>query len=203
VTVSNPNPEIVMVGCRIHVGNTSVSHIPSEVCLFHRAMKIDEGIKSWYDIPFTTAESLLADEEFTVTVGPTHNRISISRLDCLEIYGRAKDDFGWKEKMDEVLNLEASAQTGSRSGKRPLATGAPSTQEQVLADALKILARVYLLCGPHLSDVDLMEVRKLKCGGLLEVVFQSDRELLLQFAGCQVLQSIFPKRETYYQVSFC
>jgi E3 ubiquitin-protein ligase UBR4 len=203
VTVSNHNQEIVMVGCRIHVGNTSVSHIPSEVSLFHRAIKIDEGIKSWYDIPFTTAESLLADEEFTVTVGPAHDRISTSRLDYLEIYGRAKDDFGWKEKMDEVLNLEASAQTGAQSGKRPLANGASSTQEQVLADALKILARVYLLCGPHLSDVDLMEVRKLKCGGLLEVVFQSDCEPLLQFSACRVLQSIFPKKETYYQVCLC
>lgn len=203
MTVSNPNPDIVMVGCRIHVGNTSVSHIPSEVSLFHRAIKIDEGIKSWYDIPFTTAESLLADEEFTIAVGPTHDSLSTSRLDFLEIYGRAKDDFGWKEKMDEVLNLEASAQTGARSGKRPLMTGTSSTQEQVLADALKILARVYFLCGPHLTDVDLTEVRKLRCGGLLEIVFQSDREPLLQLAACRVLQAIFPKRETYYHVCLC
>ncbi|KAJ1697807.1 hypothetical protein LUZ63_006319 [Rhynchospora breviuscula] len=199
-TVSNPNPDIVMVGCRIHVGNTSVSHIPSEVSLFHRTIKLDEGIRSWYDIPFTTAESLLADEEFTISVGITHDKLSTPRLDFLEIYGRAKDDFGWKEKMDEVLNLEASVPKGARSGKKSLTAGAYSTQEQVLADALNILAKVYILCGPHLSDVDLMEVRKLRCGDLLEAVFQSDREPLLQLAACRVLQAIFPKRETYYHV---
>ncbi|KAG2405072.1 Auxin transport protein [Vigna angularis] len=55
-----------------------------------RVVKLDEGMRSWYDIPFTVAESLLADEEFTISVGPTFNGSTLPRIDSLEVYGRAK-----------------------------------------------------------------------------------------------------------------
>ncbi|KAJ3693241.1 hypothetical protein LUZ60_008721 [Juncus effusus] len=205
ITVSNPNPDIVMVGCRVHVGNTSSSHIPSSFSVFTRTLKTDEGLRSWYDVPFSSAESLLADEEFTLTVGPTFDRLSTPRIDFLEVYGRGKDEFGWKEKMDEVLNLEARVLGGGDGGgvKRGLTSGDASIQEQVLADALKILARVYVLCGPRqeeYSDDAETEIQKLSCKDLLETIFQSDQEPLLQLAACRVLQAVFPKRETYHHV---
>jgi len=205
VVISNPNPDIVMVGCRIHVGNTSASSIPSEITIFHRVIKLDEGMRSWYDIPFTTAESLLADEEFTITVGQTFDGSSIPRIDCIEIYGRAKDEFGWKEKMDAALDMEALGgnATGGRSGKRPQNVKAAPIQEQVLADALRILSRIYLLCQPScftdMVDVG-MELDNMKCRSLLETIFQSDREPLLHSAACRVLQAVFPKKDMYYQV---
>jgi hypothetical protein len=34
ILVFNSNPELVMVGCRVHVGNTSASHIPSQFRIF-------------------------------------------------------------------------------------------------------------------------------------------------------------------------
>ena len=34
IIVFNSNPDIVMVGCRVHVGNTSPSHIPCELDIF-------------------------------------------------------------------------------------------------------------------------------------------------------------------------
>ena len=205
MTISNPNPDIVMVGCRIHVGNTSASNIPSEITIFHRVIKLDEGMRSWYDIPFTTAESLLADEEFTISVGWTFDGSSIPRIDSIEVYGRAKDEFGWKEKLDAALDMEAlgSSSTGGRSGKRPQIVQAAPIQEQVLADALRILSRVYLLCRPScFTDmVDAgMEVNNLKCRALLETIFQSDREPLLHSTACRVLQAVFPKKDMYYQV---
>ncbi|KAL6600586.1 hypothetical protein ACP70R_045386 [Stipagrostis hirtigluma subsp. patula] len=205
VTISNPNPDIVMVGCRIHVGNTSASNIPSEITIFHRAVKLDEGMRSWYDIPFTTAESLLADEELTITVGRTFDGLSEPRIDSIEVYGRAKDEFGWKEKMDAVLDMEAlgSSSAGSRSGKRPQIMQAAPIQEQVLADALRILSRIYLLCRPSscMDTADAgMELNNLKCRALLETIFQSDREPLLHSAACRVLQAVFPKKDMYYHV---
>ncbi|RLN35404.1 hypothetical protein C2845_PM03G30180 [Panicum miliaceum] len=205
VTISNPNPDIVMVGCRIHVGNTSASNIPSEITIFHRVIKLDEGMRSWYDIPFTTAESLLADEEFTISFGRTFDGSSTPRIDSIEVYGRAKDEFGWKEKLDAALDMEAlgSSSTGGRSGKRPQIAQAAPIQEQVLADALRILSRIYLLCRPScFTDmVDAgMEVNNLKCRALLETIFQSDREPLLHSAACWVLQAVFPKKDMYYQV---
>ncbi|TMX03791.1 hypothetical protein EJD97_014195 [Solanum chilense] len=207
VTVSNSNPDLVMVGLRLHVGNTSVNHIPSEITVFQRGIKLDEGMRSWYDIPFTVAESLLADEEFIISVGPTFSGTALPRIDSLEIYGRAKDEFGWKEKMDAVLDMEArvlgcnSWPAGSRRKCR--ATQSASLEEQVVAAGLKLLSRIYLLCKPQgCSKVEEAkgELSKLKCKPLLETVFESDREPLLQAAANRVLQAVFPKREIYYQV---
>ncbi|XP_060191553.1 auxin transport protein BIG isoform X1 [Lycium barbarum] len=207
ITVSNSNPDLVMVGLRLHVGNTSANHIPSEITVFQRGIKLDEGMRSWYDVPFTVAESLLADEEFTISVGPTFSGSTLPRIDSLEIYGRAKDEFGWKEKMDAVLDMEArvlgcnSWPAGSRRKCR--ATQSASLQEQVVAAGLKLLSRIYLLCKPQgCSKVEEAkgELSKLKCKPLLEIVFESDREPLLQAAANRVLQAVFPKREIYYQV---
>ena len=39
---------------------------------------------------FRSAESLLADEEFTITVGRTFDGLSMPRLDSIEVYGLPK-----------------------------------------------------------------------------------------------------------------
>ncbi|XP_057963954.1 auxin transport protein BIG isoform X2 [Malania oleifera] len=207
ITVSNSNPDIVMVGFRVHVGNTSANHIPSEIAIFQRVIKLDEGMRSWYDIPLTVAESLLADEEFTISVGPTFSGSSLPRIDSLEVYGRAKDEFGWKEKMDAVLDMEArvlgcnSWIPGSR--KKCHSMQSAPIAEQVVADGLKLLSRFYALCRSQgcskLEEVKI-ELNKLKCKQFLEIIFESDREPLLQAAACCVLQAVFPKKEIYYQV---
>ncbi|KAA8547874.1 hypothetical protein F0562_004303 [Nyssa sinensis] len=207
VTVSNSNPDIVMVGFRVHVGNTSANHIPSDITIFQRVIKLDEGMRSWYDIPFTVAESLLADEEFTISVGPTFNGSTLPRIDSLDVYGRAKDEFGWKEKMDAVLDMEARVlgcdSWVAGSGKKGRGTQSAPIMEQVVADGLKLLSRFYSLCRSQgclkVEEVKL-ELSKLKCKQLLETIFESEREPLLQAAACRVLQAVFPKREMYYQV---
>lgn len=208
VTVSNSNPDIVMVGCRVQVGNTSASHIPSEVTIFQRIIKLDEGMRSWYDIPFTVAESLLADEEFTITVGRTFDGSTMPRIDSLEVYGRAKDEFGWKEKMDAVLDMEVhdvgGASGASGAGKKRRTSQSAPIQEQVLADAIKLLSKIYSFFrsqkSTEIEDAD-VELSKLKCRILLETIFQSDREPLLQSAACRILQAVFPKKEIYYKVT--
>lgn len=196
-----------MVGFRLHVGNTSASHIPSEITIFQRVIKLDEGMRSWYDVPFTVAESLLADEEFTVSIGRTFSGSALPRIDSLEVYGRAKDEFGWKEKMDAILDMEArmlgcnSWSTGS--GRKSRAAQSASVQEQVVADGLKLLSRIYLLCKPHesskIEDVK-VEWSNLTCKQVLDTIFESDREPLLQAAASRVLQAVFPRKEIYYQV---
>lgn len=200
ISVSNPNPDIVMVGIRVHVGTTSASSIPSEVTIFQRSIKMDEGMRCWYDIPFTVAESLLADEDIVISVGPTTSGTALPRIDSLEVYGRAKDEFGWKEKMDAVIDMEARVLGHGLllpgSSKKKALTRSASIEEQVIADGLKLLSIYYSVCRPR-QEVELSE---LKCKQLLETIFESDREILLQTAACRVLQSIFPKKEIYYQV---
>ncbi|KAI3784947.1 hypothetical protein L1987_44055 [Smallanthus sonchifolius] len=207
ITVSNSNPDIVMVGFRVHVGNTSANHIPSDITIFQRVIKLDEGMRSWYDIPFTVAESLLADEEITISIGPTFNRSTLSRIDTLEVYGRAKDEFGWKEKMDAVLDMEAcvlgSGSWVAGSGKKRHTGQAAPIEEQVVADGLNLLSRLYSLWKPEgSSNVEEAnaQLSKLKCKQLLETIFESDRETLLQAGAFRVLQAVFPKKEIYYQV---
>lgn len=207
ITVSNSNPDIVMVGFRLHVGNTSVSHIPSEITIFQRVIKLDEGMRSWYDVPFTVAESLLADEEFTISIGRTFSGSALPRIDSLEVYGRAKDEFGWKEKMDAILDMEARVLGGNSwstgSARKSRAMQSASIQEQVVADGLKLLSRIYLAGKPQESskteDIK-AEGSNLKCMQVLEAIFESDREPLLQAAASRVLQAVFPRREIYYQV---
>lgn len=208
MTVLNSNPDIVMVGFRLHVGNTSASHIPSSVSFFQRVVKLDEGMRSWYDIPFTTPESILADEEFTVSVGSSFNGSTLPRIDFLEVYGRAKEEFGWKEKMDALLDMEAntlgpnSSNTGIK--KKHMSVMASPIEEQLLADALNLLSKFYSKCKPH-SCLEFeeanSELTKLKCKKILELIFQCDREAFLQSAACHVLRALFPKREIYYHVT--
>ncbi|KAF3783370.1 Auxin transport protein [Nymphaea thermarum] len=207
VTVINSNPDIVMVGFRVQVGNTSTTHIPSEISIFQRVIKLEEGLRSWYDIPFTIAEALLSDEELIISIGPTFNGTTLPRIDSLEVYGRAKDEFGWKEKMDAVLNMEAHALASSSgsagTGKKLRSLQATSVQEQVIADGLKLLSGYYSLCKVSpCSEIEgiKLEPSRFRCKKLLETIFESDKEQLLQSAACLLLQSLFPERDTYYQV---
>lgn len=198
-----------MVGFRVHVGNTSSNNIPSSITIFHRVIKLDEGMRSWYDIPFTVGESLLADEEFTVTIGPAFNGSSLPRIDSLEVYGRAKDEFGWKEKMDAVLDMESRI-SGSDSwvvgsGKKFRSMQFAPIHDQVVAAGLKFLSTFNLVSrfsvGSNSEEV-LSDLSKLKCKALLEMIFECDKEPLLQAAASRVLKTIYSRKELYKQVSF-
>lgn len=213
IIVYNTNPDLVMVGCRVHVGNTSASHIPSEFRLFQRTIRLEEGVRSWYDIPFTNSEALLADEEFTLTVGPTFNGSSLPRVDSLEVYGRSKDEFGWKEKLDAVLDIECQGHGGAaglggtsgRGAKYKMMQSA-SLLEQVFSDSFHLLHSYYLAYRSQstleVEEVKLEPCRK-RCLPVLETVFESDSQPLLQSAARHVLCALFPAKDAYYQVGAC
>ena len=209
ILVFNSNPELVMVGCRVHVGNTSASHIPSEFRIFQRSVRLEEGVRCWYDIPFTNAEALLADEEFTIVIGSTFSGSSLPRIDSLEIYGRSKDDFGWKEKLDAVLDLEspghagsAFTQSGTSRTKHKLMQNA-SPLEQLFSDSLLLLQSYYLAsCVQSMADSTpnrLEESRKI-CLPVLEAVFENDRQPLPQSSARYVLRALYPVKDAYDQV---
>jgi E3 ubiquitin-protein ligase UBR4 len=207
ILVFNSNPELVMVGCRVHVGNTSASHIPSEFRIFQRSIRLEEGVRCWYDIPFTNAEALLADEEFTIVIGPTFSGSSLPRIDCLEIYGRSKDDFGWKEKLDAVLDLESPGHAGStftQSGtsrtKHKLMQNA-SPLEQLFSDSLLLLQSYYLASRVQfMADSNRLEESRKICLPVLEAVFENDRQPLPQSSARCVLRALYPFKDAYNQV---
>ncbi|XP_078439464.1 auxin transport protein (BIG) [Wolffia australiana] len=206
ISVSNLNPDVTMVGIRVQVGNTSVNHIPSEIAVFQRVIKLDEGMRAWYDIPFTTSESLISDEEFTVSIGPTFDGISLPRVDSLEVYSQPKDEFGWKQKMEAVLKFETNALGNNMPSlqKKYQNVQPASVQEQVLAEALNLLSRLYSACRSwNCLDLDEMadlDLGKVKCRDLLETVFQNEDKQLLLAAASRVLKAIISRKETYYHV---
>jgi len=98
-------------------------------------------------MPFTNAKALVADEEFTLTIGPTFNGSSLPRIDSLEVYGQANDDFGWKEKIDAVLDIETHTLNGTyrTTGRKHTSMQIVPIQEQVLANGLKLFSGYYSL----------------------------------------------------------
>lgn len=209
ILVFNSNPDLVMVGCRVHVGNTSASHIPSEFRVFQRSIRLEEGVRCWYDIPFTNAEALLADEEFTIIIGSTFSGSSLPRIDCLEIYGRSKDDFGWKEKLDAVLDLESPGHAGStftqsgagRTKHKLMQNTSPS--EQLFSDSLLLLQSYYLASRVQFmadSTPNRLEESRNICLPVLEAVFENDRQPLPQSSARHVLRALYPVKNAYNQV---
>lgn len=67
---------------------------------------MEESVCCWYDILFFNVEVLLVDEEFIFVIGFVFGGFFLLRIDSLEIYGCFKDEFGWKEKLEVVLDLE-------------------------------------------------------------------------------------------------
>ncbi|KAI8555501.1 hypothetical protein RHMOL_Rhmol05G0177900 [Rhododendron molle] len=109
--------------------------------------------------------------------------------------------------MDSVFDMEACAlgcnSSAAGSRKKCRITQSAPVQEQVVADGLKLLSRFYSLCRSQgyskVDDVKL-ELSKLKCNQLLETIFESNKEPLLQAAACRVLQAVFRKTDMYLQV---
>ena len=193
-----------MVGCRVHVGNSSTSQIPSELQIFQRSIKLEEGVRRWYDLPFTNVEALLAEEEFSLFVGPTFGGFSAPRIDSLEVFGRSKDDFGWKEKLEAVLDMETHGSLPDKlgGGSKNKVMKSASTEEQVLADCLTLLCSYYLTIRMKSAGVSLEGSCK-RCKPLLELVFESDMQPLLQGAARNCLRALYPARDSFYQVSSC
>uniref|UniRef100_A0A6N2MZV9 Auxin transport protein BIG n=1 Tax=Salix viminalis TaxID=40686 RepID=A0A6N2MZV9_SALVM len=182
ISVSNSNPDIVMVGFRVNVGIHQ-----------QRAIKLDEGMRSWYDIPFTVAESLLADEEFMISVGPTSMALHFLELTRLKYMAEPKMSLDGRRKWMQCWTWKLVCLAPF------IACRSTSVQEQAVSDGLKLLSRLYSLRRSQEDEVKL-DLSELKCKLLLETIFESDREPMLQAAACCVLQAVFPKKERYYQV---
>lgn len=91
-----------MVGVRFLVGSYSQENIPPSFELFGRTIETLPSSRRWYDIPFSPLESLLADKEFTVSIPSVLPNGNEPIIDSLEVYAQSKEDFGWKEIMDDI-----------------------------------------------------------------------------------------------------
>eukprot|EP01119_Soliformovum_irregulare_P005782 TRINITY_DN1752_c0_g1_i5.p1 TRINITY_DN1752_c0_g1~~TRINITY_DN1752_c0_g1_i5.p1 ORF type:complete len:4545 (-),score=1275.14 TRINITY_DN1752_c0_g1_i5:38-13672(-) len=130
ITWQNPNADQVLVGVRVLVGSASVQHIPSELRLFDRTVEVTEGLRRWYDLPFSPEEALTADKEFSITIGPTFNNTNEPIVDSIEVYAMSKAKFGWKDKIDDIESeLREESEQGSRNPTEYLLVSLMSTLE--------------------------------------------------------------------------
>ncbi|GAM27937.1 hypothetical protein SAMD00019534_111130 [Acytostelium subglobosum LB1] len=100
IVLLNEDPDIVICGVRVLVGEASTKHIPTSLKVHNRVISCTEGMKRWYDIPLTQAESLKSSKKLTLTATATFNMTNPPIIDSLEVYGVDKDLIGWNDSDD-------------------------------------------------------------------------------------------------------
>ncbi len=105
--VQNGNNDMVMVGVRVLLGSSkaSLQHTPQHIKLFDRLIDVVQGVRRWYDIPFTQEETLASDKEFTLHLSACANG-NEPILDSMEVYAKPKDEYAWKEKQAQKKKSE-------------------------------------------------------------------------------------------------
>ena len=73
-----------------------------------RVFRFEVGARRWYDVPLTPAESVAAERELELHVGPASNPALPVRVDHIEVYAVSKADFGW----DAFVAAAAAAEEG-------------------------------------------------------------------------------------------
>ena len=115
--------------------------------------RFEVGARRWYDVPLTPAESVAAERELELHVGPASNPALPVRVDHIEVYAVSKADFGWdavvaaaaaEEGRDE---RDAGAAARTERVVRHLERYAASnvadaaSEERILCTCLALLAR--------------------------------------------------------------
>lgn len=145
IEVSVPSSSnCVLVGVRVLVGNAAPEHVPKLLSVFGRSVPLKEGFRKWYDIPFTTEETLKGGHQFTLRAVGCHTADKEPLIDSMELYGLSKEAFGWAEKLKKFEAAAASA-------KRPK----PSTDKEIaLSECCGLLTELFtkIICSSEASN---------------------------------------------------
>ncbi|KFM56803.1 E3 ubiquitin-protein ligase UBR4, partial [Stegodyphus mimosarum] len=115
IEVNNSDNSMVMVGCRILVGNQDIQRAPSYIEIFGRSIQVNLTRNRWYDFPFSREESLTADKKLTIFFGASSDPSGVTMVDSIKIFGKTKEAFGWPEDNDDFPTQTASG-TAATSG---------------------------------------------------------------------------------------
>ncbi|EGG15028.1 hypothetical protein DFA_09851 [Cavenderia fasciculata] len=134
IIIYNNNPEVVICGIGVLVGNASTKHVPSELRVFDRTITCTDGMRRWYDIPLTNEEAIKSAKKLTLFVGPNASNSPI--IDSIEVYGTPKDVIGYDEAVE--LGSKSSAANSIDS---------LNTTEMVLLRTLSCLGLYFVNCS--------------------------------------------------------
>ncbi|XP_042908898.2 E3 ubiquitin-protein ligase UBR4 [Parasteatoda tepidariorum] len=147
IEVNNADNSMVMVGCRVLVGNQDVQRAPSYIEIFGRSVQVNLSRNRWYDFPFSREESLTADKKITIFFGASADPSGVTMVDSIKIFGKTKETFGWPEDNDDFPSQPASGTaggTGTESGVEGVdgvtATPLPLTSlDRLVSSSLELL----------------------------------------------------------------
>eukprot|EP01133_Synstelium_polycarpum_P011499 gene11499-13413_t len=129
----NTNPDNIICGIRVLVGNASLKHIPKELKVLDRSIEITNGMRRWYDIALTPEESYKSAKQLTLTATATFNPGNAPIIDSVEVYARSKESSGWSD-------LAADHKSSSRNSVQ---SSSSNSTESVLLHALTSLANYF------------------------------------------------------------
>ncbi|GIY36069.1 e3 ubiquitin-protein ligase UBR4 [Caerostris darwini] len=125
IEVNNSDNSMVMVGCRILVGNQDVQRAPSYIEIFGRSIQVNLTRSRWYDFPFSREESLTANKKLNIFFGASSDPSGVTMVDSVKIFGKTKEAFGWPDDSDDFPTQTAAG-----------AIGGPGTEAGVEVDGI-------------------------------------------------------------------
>jgi hypothetical protein len=116
-------------GIRLLVGHLNAARVPSRVVVAGRAIDIQHGVRRWYDIPLTAAESKQCARELAITImPPVGAQHEGAQLDGLEVYAASKT-----QRSNEASEDSAAATAAADAASRAQAAAAARAARQTAA----------------------------------------------------------------------
>lgn len=123
IDIINKEQNMVITGCRVLVGLSSIDKAPSYFECLSGAVKVSVSsltTSRWYDICLTRDQSYSLDNKLSLLIGPSTDSAHITMIDSIRVYGRTKEQFGWKE--EECQAAKKRAKEPVPSVKAPVIT---------------------------------------------------------------------------------
>ncbi|KAL4709804.1 hypothetical protein ACJJTC_001258 [Scirpophaga incertulas] len=135
--INNSDPNTVICGIRVLLGNQDVARTPSFVEVYGRSIPTVVVRNRWFDIPLTREESLQSDKKLVITFGPTQDPEGVTMVDSVKVYGKNKEQFGWPEENEDPSACPSSSKVSQDNDAN--AAWKPSSLERLACAALEAL----------------------------------------------------------------
>lgn len=100
--VINNDPNLVIVGIRVMLGNQDVQRAPQSVTILGRTIPTPVRRSRWFDIPLTREEMFQSDKILKVVFAKSQDPEHVTLLDSIEVYGKSKELVGWPDESEEA-----------------------------------------------------------------------------------------------------
>ncbi|XP_047533883.1 protein purity of essence isoform X2 [Vanessa atalanta] len=136
--VVNSDPNMVICGIRVLLGNQDLARTPAYVEIHGRSIQTIVVRNRWFDIPLTREESLQSDKKLVINFGPSQDPDGVTMVDSVKVYGKNKEQFGWPEENEDPSTCASSSKVAQES-ESSSGSWKPSSLERLACAALEAL----------------------------------------------------------------